>query len=292
MTTVLVCPSCKRHQLSLHLKSNLDSLQEANELSFSSRKRNEGRFPNFFQCSLCEIAVSELSISQSFIAQYEDALYSSPKEEAMAANSYWRLFKSDIAALSSKSSFLEIGCGAGFFIHKLLKHNFLHVLGLEPSSDALRSASAEVQPYVRHGNFPESLGDKESFDAVFIFQTLEHLRNPREVLEDVYSRLKSPGFLFVVAHDYLSWQNQMLGEKSPIYDIQHFQLFSQKGLKAIHEAAGFAVIKQGRIWNTYPLSYWLSLLPSQFPKSSVPKLIQKLPISLSVGNQYLVAKKS
>lgn len=69
-------------------------------------------------------------------------------------------------------------------------------------------------------------------------------------------------------------------------------------MRLIFEANRFEVIEQGRVWNTYSLTYLSDLTP-------LPRLLEEiglralkasafgsLPVRLPLGNLYLIAKKS
>jgi hypothetical protein len=100
----------------------------------------------------------------------------------------------------------------------------------------------------------------------------------------------------VVCHDRLSLVNRLLGRKSPIFDIEHLQMFSSQGLDSLIRNAGLEIVYSKQIVNRYPLGYWLRLIPLP---GSLRKLIEQnrrsrflsLPISLMVGNRLVVAKK-
>ena len=79
-------------------------------------------------------------------------------------------------------------------------------------------------------------------------------------------------------------------EKSPIVDIEHFQIFNKKSIKYLLQSTNFDSIKIKSFKNTYPLSYWIKLLPiSKIIKAKFLIFIKKknylnLNISINVGN--------
>ena len=110
----------------------------------------------------------------------------------------WRLRMAlqALAKLPAESKVLELGCGAGQFIRavKNLRPELV-CHGCDISATALALAkktndsvsyefSSEVLPY----------GDN-SFDAVLIFDVLEHVENPAAILSEVRRVLK-PGGIF------------------------------------------------------------------------------------------------
>ncbi len=52
-----------------------------------------------------------------------------------------------------------------------------------------------------------------------------------------------------------------MGLKSPIFDIEHLQLFSQESMRFFLERTGFKKVTVYPIANSYPLRYWVRMLP-------------------------------
>jgi hypothetical protein len=54
----------------------------------------------------------------------------------------------------------------------------------------------------------------------------------------------------------------MMGTKSPIFDIEHLQLFdSRTGISRFCETPDSTQIKVSSVQNRYPVDYWLKLFP-------------------------------
>ncbi len=52
-----------------------------------------------------------------------------------------------------------------------------------------------------------------------------------------------------------------MGTKSPIFDIEHLQLFDRPTGAALLRNAGFDSIKVSSVRNRYPIDYWIKLFP-------------------------------
>jgi hypothetical protein len=121
--------------------------------------------------------------------------------------------------------------------------------------------------------------------------------DPVSVCRGAYDLLQPGGALFVVCHDRSAPLNRVLGRRSPIYDIEHLQLFSPRSLKAMLEQSGFNRVRHWPIRNRYPLRYWTSLapLPMELRKWLVASLdrvgLSAFSLSLPVGNVAAVAYK-
>ena len=137
--------------------------------------------------------------------------------------------------------------------------------------------------------------EKEEFDIVSCFQTIEHIPDSINLLLGIKTILKKDGYIYFVCHDYCSFINRIMGLKSPIYDIEHLQIYSKKSIRLLFEKAGFHDIELFTIKNIYPLSYWIRLAP--IIPAGLKKAVEKLKIAkkfmlgINVGNIGIIAKK-
>ena len=262
--------------------------------TFASRKSPELMHHALALCQVCSsLFVETLPNSKELIQNYVEASFDSQAESEFAAKTYVK-YLTKLRLLRGKKV-LDIGCGDGTFLKLALLSGASSVLGVEPSRGALSSAG-EMKGFIREESI-ESCKLGEEFDLVTCFQTLEHLSRPAETLSIMSSAIAEGGYIAVVCHDRLSIVNRLLGRKSPIFDIEHLQMFSRDGLDALIRRAGFDVIHSKSIMNRYPLGYWLRLIPlprrlrslvERFRRST----ILSLPISLLVGNVLIVAKRN
>lgn len=90
-------------------------------------------------------------------------------------------------------SVLEIGCGSGQFLKKILS-GVERVFGLDINEDALIKARQEGIPV----SSVELKSLEKSFDMIFMFQVLEHLKDPGVFLSETIKKL-NPGGILVLA---------------------------------------------------------------------------------------------
>lgn len=261
--------------------------------TFASRKSPELMHHALALCQVCSsLFVETLPNSKELIQNYVEASFDSQVESEFAAKTYVK-YLAKLKMLRGKKV-LDIGCGDGSFLELARMSGASSVLGVEPSRGALSSAG-EMKAFIREESI-ESCKFGEEFDLVTCFQTLEHMSRPAEALSVMSGAIAPGGYIAVVCHDRLSIVNRVLGRKSPIFDIEHLQMFSRHGLEALIRRAGFDVIHSKSIMNRYPLGYWLRLIPlPRRLKSLVERfrrsVVLSLPISLKVGNRLVVAKK-
>ncbi len=256
------CPLCGTSEFSrLLADANLDERQ-LDGFSFSSRKTPEFMHYRLMECSQCDLVYACQSPSVEFLAgAYKDADFSSAVEAEYASRTYASFVARLLPRLPDRSGALDIGTGDGCFLDKLIGLGFTEVCGVEPSFAPIQAARPEIRGLIRHGLFdPHGFGS-ERFSLITCFQTVEHVSDPLQLVSDAWSLLKPGGALVLICHNRRGIVNKVLGSRSPIRDIEHFQLFSPRSAERLLKAADFTSVQISTIVNRYPLTYWLRLLP-------------------------------
>lgn len=286
------CSICYKSSTDLHLEGNFKQ-ENLNQFSFASRKEPEPFHLSLYNCKDCDLLYANPGLSQSMTeSQYQAAAFDSSIEAAYAARTYAKYLSNK----SSVTSALDIGTGGGEFLFELQKSGVKTLRGVEPSISAIETANSTIRPFIEQGFFNKESYASDQFDLVSCFQTLEHVFDPLKLSRDVHSLLKKDGRFFTVTHNFRGLVNRALGEKSPIYDIEHLQLFSKKSLHKMLINAGFKDVKVFSIINTYPIFYWVKLLPQIPRKKRLIEFLKKtkigyLPIPLPIGNLGAIATK-
>ena len=162
---------------------------------------------------------------------------------------------------------------------------------------AADKASPEVRPLIRIGMFDPKDFEPGGLSMFACFQTIEHVENPRELCESAIRLLSPGGAIYLIGHDCESLVNRAMGTRSPIFDIQHQQLFSKMSLRYLLENTGFTDVDVRTIRNRYPVAYWMKLLPVPIGlKKGLLRILTacglgRLSIALNVGNLAAVGYK-
>jgi SAM-dependent methyltransferase len=260
--------------------------------SFASRKLPEYMSHAMVRCTKCDLVFVDHPPSQEALAEnYHDADYDSAEEAEHAADSYTAAIKPVLAQLSGRmNDALEIGTGTAVFLARLRDAGFANLVGVEPSVAAIDAALPERKMWIREGIFAEEDFEPESFDLITCFMTLEHVREPGDLVASAFHLLRPGGAFVGVTHDYRSWVNRTLGVKSPIVDIEHMQLFSAASSKALLSSRGYVGVGAHAFANAYRPSYWMRLLPMPtFMKQPAINMIKATPLDnvrvpFNVGN--------
>jgi len=142
--------------------------------------------------------------------------------------------------------FLEVGCATGANL-LAAKELGWKTTGVEISKFATAFAREHLGLNVITGNLEDCGFFDESFDAVGMYQVLEHVPSPMEILRAVRRILKKGGILAVDVPDFGSRLSRKLGPNSPhLAPPEHIYHFTPGTLKALISKAGFDVLRLRR----------------------------------------------
>ncbi len=262
--------------------------------TFSARRERKREHYQIVACEKCTLVRSSPIIDEGKLnTLYAESQFIFSEEAPYACRSYATLVRKLIDKYTSKvESLLEIGCSTGFFLEKVLEMGITDVMGFEPSRDCYEHAQSHIKGRIINDIYkPDLLGDKK-FDLICSFHVLDHVRDPKRTLSSMAEGLNPGGHVLFVCHDVESWSAKLLGDYSPIFDVEHIYLFSKKTIALLLESVGLDVVELGFFANTYPLRYWMRMLPiANKIVRLMPKFLRNIPISLKAGNLYVYGQK-
>ena len=286
------CPACNSNVVLDVLSEKIDQ-SLITEFSYASRKPPELMHLELWKCGPCGTLYCPRPVSQDLLAdEYGLAAYDSGEEAFDAAMAYADSIEKvvDLRTLE----ILDIGAGDGAFLSVCQQRGANRVLGIEPSKAAIDSASMDLQKFLQLGTLDSSTEFEEKFDLVTLFMTIEHVADPVTVFDSLKRCLNDDGRIAIVCHNRLSFVNRVLRTKSPIFDIEHQQIFTLKGITLMFERMNMEVEYCSSFRNSYSTQYWFRLLP--IPKAvrtflnHLPASILRRKISLNVGNVMIIGR--
>jgi SAM-dependent methyltransferase len=288
------CPVCdaKPSKATPFLDHSIDA-DRLGAFSFASRKTPEFMSHAMVRCRGCNLAYVPLPPSQAELALgYHQADYDSAQEAEDAADAYARAIAPVLDRLAGRTgAALEIGTGTGAFLERLEAAGFATLFGVEPSRAVIEATPPARRGWIREGIFEAGLYPPGSFDLICCFMTLEHVRDPGDLVEEALRLLRPGGAFVAVTHDYRSPVNRLLGKRSPIVDVEHMQLFDARSATALLSRRGYADVGGRSLRNSYRASYWLRLTPlPRRIKNGLIALVRRTNldrrrIALNVGNR-------
>jgi len=266
---------------------------------FSARRLPDRLHYRLVRCTMCGLVRSDPVARGEVLAHlYRESTFDYGDEVASLQATYGRYLARAAARGGGQGALLEVGCGNGFVLEEALRHGWATVWGVEPSTDAIARAPASVQAQIKCDVMRPGLFDPESFDAICFFQVMDHLPDPAAVLREGAELLRPGGVVLCLNHNVEAWSARLLGERSPIVDVEHTYLYSPATMRRLLERAGLQVVEAGAVFNSYSVSYLVRLLP--LPRGLKQLVLSRLGLAalgritlrVPLGNQYVIAQKA
>lgn len=265
---------------------------------FSARRSPDRIHYRLVRCRRCGLVRSDPTADGDTIATlYRRSSFNYAGEVENLRQTYGGYLRRVIELGGTCGTLTEIGCGNGFFLEEALARGFEQVAGVEPSSDAAAQASPRLRERIicdvmRPGLFP-----RETVDVVAMFQVLDHMADPGAVLRECFQMLRPGGFLLCLQHNARAISTRFLGERSPIFDIEHTYLYDRRTLTVLLSKCGFIPVECKPVWNRYSVGYLVHLLPLSARtrggvRSALSSLgLDRFALRAPLGNLYMIARK-
>lgn len=203
----------------------------------------EGNPGRLVKCEVCALVQIERPPAREELHRYyarycyesEENWESSPATEASITGVAGRL-----ARYRENGRLLDVGSGAGFFLSGMAARGW-SVEGTELSDVAaarLRSAGFAI-----HVGELETLGLSEGhYDVVIMSELLEHLLEPRQVLDAAFRTLRPGGALYLTTPNFGSLSRRLIGKKWRGIGIpEHLCYFTEESLSRLLTACSYRV---------------------------------------------------
>lgn len=156
----------------------------------------------------------------------------------------------------SGGSLLDVGCASGAFLHRAQSAGW-DVVGVEPSGPLFEMARDLLagRGKVLPATLQEADLGPQKFDAITLWDVLEHVADPIVFLAQCRSLLKPDGFVFANVPDLDSLPARLLGRRWPLLLPEHLNYFNRPSLRRCVQKAGLEVVKFGRRPTSFSLSY-------------------------------------
>lgn len=129
---------------------------------------------------------------------------------------------------------LEIGCGTGYLLYRLKGYGAREI-GFEPGYSKLGKYPVNVIPNF----FPSEEVRGRQFDLILAYALLEHMENPKDLLENMFQSIQENGVVIVSVPDCESHVQK--GDPSMIIH-EHFSYFTRAALRFLFESNGYETI--------------------------------------------------
>ena len=291
------CPICESLGNAVPVyPSNVDETSFSTEV-FSARRLPDRRHYQWVRCKSCTLLRSDPVLDVDLEKLYVESTFDYSTEIDGLKKTYLKLVNKALKGKSFRKSIFEVGGGNGFFLEAAKDSHFAEVTGVEPSTEAINAARADIKPHMIASMMKDGVLKENSFEVGAMFHTLDHLSDPVTTLKDCLRALE-PGGVFVVAiHNERSWSARLMGERSPIIDVEHTHLYTLKSGEALFRKIGFTDVRSGAYNNHYSLAYILHLIPisrtlrKRILESFMGSVLSKIKVVLPLGNMWVAGAK-
>lgn len=152
---------------------------------------------------------------------------------------------------------LDMGCYAGIFIGEAQKKGY-HASGIEPSRWASSYAHQRTGANIVNGGCQERQFDDRTFEIITLWDVIEHLEDPSQVLALAHDYLDRDGMIAITTHDIESFPARIMKKRYPWLMRFHLYHFTPQTLKAMLLKNGFEPFFLKYYSKRFSLSYLLS----------------------------------
>ncbi|NJN15793.1 MAG: class I SAM-dependent methyltransferase [Oscillochloris sp.] len=144
-------------------------------------------------------------------------------------------------AARKPGTILDIGCATGIFLDGMRRRGW-QTVGIEPSEHAADYARNRLGLEVYTGRLEDVALPEAGFDAISMWDVLEHVHEPQRVLREVARLLRPGGRLILSLPNPDSLEARLLGEHWLGWDLpRHLNLFRPPLLRGILARHGMPV---------------------------------------------------
>lgn len=210
----------------------------------------------------------------NYFAERENLLLSSQK----------RL--TDIEKIAKVGRILDVGCATGFFL-EAAKESGWKPYGVEVSNFAGSVARKKFGKNVTIGELQKNTFHKNYFDAVTLWDTIEHLPDPKETLKIIQGILKRGGLICLSTGDIESLLAKISGKSWHLYHLpEHLSFFSPKTIRNLLKSCGFRVISISHPGSYYTIEYLIRRLASSYHGKPL-KILERIITNVSLRKMSL-----
>ncbi len=252
------CPVCGSTSYSVYLKGDGARLAAG---AFGS-SLTELATGTILRCGECGIGFSQHRPADEELGQlYREMDIAMYQAEGEGRRRTARRHLEIVSAHSDGGRLLDVGCASGVFLDRARSAGW-DVTGVKPSPPLYQLARDLLDG--RGKVLPLTLQEAElgsrRFDAITLWDVLEHVADPVSFLAQCRSLLKPDGFIFANVPDLESGSARLLGRRWPLLLPEHLNYFTRSSLTRCAQKAGLEVVRFGRRPASFTLSYILYLV--------------------------------
>lgn len=206
-----------------------------------------------------------------------------------------------LMSFTTPGEVLDVGCAMGFFMEVAVEEGW-SAWGVEVSEEAARIAQRRFGDRVFHGVLSEAKFPDGRFDLVVMFDVIEHIVDPNEILREASRVLKSGGLLMITTPDIGSLSAKAMGKTWTHFKAsEHLCFFNRRTIKSFLAHWGFSVLivtAAVKVFNLRYLAFQFQRYPTPFFSwfssilfRALPKAALDRTFPLVAGDLLVIARK-
>ena len=157
--------------------------------------------------------------------------------------------------LGARGSLLDVGCGRGKFLEFARKSGW-ETVGIEPGAEHTLYAKEKLKMNVINASLEETQFPSGQFDVITLWDVIEHIENPKEVLKKLRVWLKPGGLILLATPSHESLLNFLARTayvlsggliKKPLtyfFVPEHILYFTSASLRRLVKECGFVPVRE------------------------------------------------
>jgi len=210
------------------------------------------------RCRRCDFHFSRLRPSEEELAEWYGAMDITAYEAERAGRerTAQRLMRFVNRVMPEPGRILDVGCASGAFLRLTIERGW-RAFGVEPSSALAESAKRATggRADIQCCTFRDAHFDHGSFDAITLWDVLEHVPDPISFARACRQLLKADGILFINVPAIDSHMARLLGERWPLLLPEHLNYFSRRSLQRCARTAGFNAVQFSSRMASFSVGY-------------------------------------
>jgi 2-polyprenyl-3-methyl-5-hydroxy-6-metoxy-1,4-benzoquinol methylase len=260
------CNLCGNNDYEVIYPSQYELAQSANLVDTFKSSGDQVLLDQLVRCKNCGLQYLNPRLKEELVIQG----YSSGEDETFVSQKSARehTFEKSLKMIEKwvpqRGRILDIGTAGGSFLGMAHRRGW-EVAGCEPSRWLSQWGTREYGISITPGTLFDMQLEQDSFEAVTLWDVLEHTGDPTAVLKECHRVLKPDGLLVVNYPDINSLVARMMGRKWVFLLSVHLYYFTRVTMNKMLEKTGFQTVEVKKHWQSLELGYILQRMKPYMP---------------------------